>query len=203
MKKFALTLAVLMVATSIPATGMCQQSPGLSITTSQTDNYNPDTPWSNGKVFKMWIGHGGKFYNCDCEEDKRFSPYIQWKSVTHCEKFRGPVSAFYPDIQEVKARVRAGKCLEPCWPKNQCPECCDNGSGSCSTCDLPGTRPLPGFQPGQTYSGYSSRRPAMEPLPIVKAGAVRPAPTVQPTMNSAASGTAGILSVRPLPNLKH
>lgn len=41
--------------------------------------YAPDDPWTRGRWWLRQTGHFGKFYNCDCEEKKRCSPYICWK----------------------------------------------------------------------------------------------------------------------------
>ena len=40
--------------------------------------YSPDDPWTMGKILRTEVGHGGFFYNCDSEECKRNSPYINW-----------------------------------------------------------------------------------------------------------------------------
>ena len=88
--------------------------------------YQPSDPWTRSKTFKTHIGHGGKFYNCDGEEDKRNSPYICWK--THHEYDLPPKQKFWPSLQceiaEIRQRIRdgAGAC------------CQDQGTCDCQTC---------------------------------------------------------------------
>ena len=41
--------------------------------------YCSEDPWIRGRIWLKQTGHFGWFYNCDCEEDKRKSPYICWK----------------------------------------------------------------------------------------------------------------------------
>ncbi len=195
MKSIVCGLAALLAVACSFSTADCQQTPGLSIQSSRTDNYNPDSPWSHGKVFKEWIGHGGWFYNCDCEEDKRFSPHINWKSVTHCENRRGGFSVLRSDIQEVQTRIRAGKCQDVCWPVNPCPDCCGAGSSgvcdTCSKCDQPGTRPYPTVQLSRNSENQQSR-PAFESA----------SPIIKPSEVSVDSQRTGMLSSRTSPSIK-
>lgn len=50
-------------------------SPGLL----SGEQYRPDDPWTRGRIWLRQTGHFGLFYNCDCEEKKRNSPFICWK----------------------------------------------------------------------------------------------------------------------------
>lgn len=40
--------------------------------------YSPADPFVRGAVYRDHIGHSGLYYNCDRQEDLRFSPYILW-----------------------------------------------------------------------------------------------------------------------------
>ncbi len=134
MNRLALTLLFPAVLFSFTVETRAQLIPGVSVKTTRVDTYAPESPWSNGYLFQNWIGHGGKFYNCDCEEEKRFSPYIHWKTVTHCETPRVGWNILKHDIDEVRARVRTGKCLPACWPRVCCPDCqIDDGCRTCQT----------------------------------------------------------------------
>lgn len=72
--------------------------------------FAPMDPWTTGRVFRTHMGHGGLFYNCDGQEDKRWSPYIFWESQSNCDN---DTNAWYGDwkqqINEVKQRIRWGK----------------------------------------------------------------------------------------------
>ncbi len=46
-------------------------------------SYSPVDPWYRSRLFNQHTGHYGRFYNCDSEECKRYSPYIDWK--TNCD----------------------------------------------------------------------------------------------------------------------
>ena len=41
--------------------------------------YEPQDPWQRTRFWLRQTGHLGLFYNCDCQEEKRFSPYICWQ----------------------------------------------------------------------------------------------------------------------------
>lgn len=106
--------------------------------------YDPHDPWTVGVVMRNQIGWGGMFFNCDCEEDKRLSPYIHWEQqptvcCPHCHCWD-----IKQQIFEVKQRVRTGSCRqceyilrthcttsEPPVQTN-CPN--QLGDGSCPSC---------------------------------------------------------------------
>ena len=46
-------------------------------------HYSPDDPWIRSNLFNRHTGHFGRFYNCDREECKRYSPFISWR--TNCD----------------------------------------------------------------------------------------------------------------------
>ena len=94
--------------------------------TDKPFQYSPTDAWERGKVFRMHTGHWGKFYNCDGEENKRFSPYISW--AVHDERDfpcrKGLLKCLRCDLSEVKQRILDGTaaCRGNC------------GSDSCGTC---------------------------------------------------------------------
>lgn len=104
-------------------------------------NYQPDDPEFRSKMFKIHTGHYGKFYNCDGQEDKRYSPYICWK--THHENNfptkMGIRERIGYDIAEVKQRLidGAGACQVGC----RCNDCIAvdpvQNSCNCAECNLP------------------------------------------------------------------
>ncbi len=72
--------------------------------------YQPDDPWVRGRIFQLHTGRAGWFYNCDHQEDKRFSPYINWnQQPSHCY----PACPIRADIQQqickVKRRISWGQ----------------------------------------------------------------------------------------------
>lgn len=97
--------------------------------------YQPSDPWVRSKIFQIQTGHYGRFYNCDQEECKRYSPYICWK--THYEKDipprRGLWGGIKQDIAGVKQRIRDG--AGDCWPNNRDgADCQQTQSGSAPNC---------------------------------------------------------------------
>jgi hypothetical protein len=95
------------------------------------DSYSAASPNSGTRRFAIDTGHFGRFYNCDCEESKRNSPYIHWKAVDRCETRRTSWAVFCHDLDEVKARVRAGRCCPACWPNWLCPDCGGDRGNAC------------------------------------------------------------------------
>lgn len=76
-------------------------------------HYQPDDPWVRGKIFQVHTGHGGFFYNCDHQEDKRFSPYINWnRQPKWCYPRRPILCDIRRQKWEVKRRI--------CWGKGNC-----------------------------------------------------------------------------------
>jgi hypothetical protein len=83
--------------------------------------YGPSDPNFRSRLFLEQTGHSGRYYNCDGEEDKRFSPYIYWTSVDNTEHVRTWWNVLKCDIREVRQRVQWGNCsgCESC----QCSHC--------------------------------------------------------------------------------
>ncbi len=76
-------------------------------------SYGPDDPWTTGKIFYNRIGHGGLFYNCDGEECKRHSPYIEWnRQSTRCHRKAPVASTIVQQLCEVRQRIRWGACCD-------------------------------------------------------------------------------------------
>jgi hypothetical protein len=72
--------------------------------------FTPSDPWTTGRVFRTQMGHGGIFYNCDGQEDKRFSPYIDWRCQNlACSEWFPLRDDICQQIDEVKQRIRWGK----------------------------------------------------------------------------------------------
>ena len=72
--------------------------------------YSPDDPWTMGHILRTEVGHGGCFYNCDGEEQKRYSPYIRWNCQNvDCPK-RLIQDPLLHQLHEIKQRVRWGAC---------------------------------------------------------------------------------------------
>ena len=75
-------------------------------------SYSPDDPWYRSRLFNQHTGHYGRFYNCDGEECKRYSPYIDWK--TNCDPLWpdriGFVKGFRLERYQVAQRRDDGGC---------------------------------------------------------------------------------------------
>ena len=90
----------------------------------QPMSYSPSDPFFRSSIFRAHTGHSGRYYNCDGEEEKRYSPYIQWATVCNGEHIRPWGEVLRCDIQEVKRRVQSGAC---CGDQNcGCAACCEN-----------------------------------------------------------------------------
>ena len=95
----------------------------------EVQQYAPDDPQTQGRLFNLQTGHAGAFYNCDGEESKRNSPYICWKAVQH-ERWHGTfrdVLNWCQDRNEIAQRICDGA-----------KGCCsgDRKSESCESCEL-------------------------------------------------------------------
>ncbi len=116
--------------------------------------YSPRDPWTVGVVMRNQMGYGGLFYNCDCEEQKRFSPYIEWNRQPCVECNNGFCAVVRQQIDEVCQRVRTGTChqkqfcLSPGCKlcENYCPPTCNcpprNGEASGEPADTERPSPL-------------------------------------------------------------
>jgi hypothetical protein len=76
----------------------------------QPMTYSPDDPFTKGLVYRLQTGQAGKYFNCDGEEEKRYSPYIYWQTVCNHTHPKPYCTVLLRDIHEVKERVRAGAC---------------------------------------------------------------------------------------------
>jgi hypothetical protein len=74
--------------------------------------YGPRDPWEVGLVMRHQAGWGGHFYNCDCEEHKRLSPYIRWEQQPTVCCPHGHCWWIKQQVNEVRQRVRTGACLQ-------------------------------------------------------------------------------------------
>jgi hypothetical protein len=93
----------------------------------QPMTYSPDDPFTKGLVYRLQTGQAGKYFNCDCEEEKRYSPYIYWQTVCNHTHPVPYCRVLLRDLHEVKERVRAGACRggQNC----QCQDCQSRNSG--------------------------------------------------------------------------
>jgi len=82
--------------------------------------YSPQDPWVRSNAFHRHTGHYGLFYNCDSEECKRYSPYIQWKTNYQplWPNTRGFVDGTVRDLDRVRQRIDDGSCNERQLPGN-------------------------------------------------------------------------------------
>ena len=104
--------------------------------------YSPDDPWKRGVIFNMQTGNFGRYYNCDGEECKRYSPYICWK--VHDEPDFLPIfnirANLRNDISSVRQRIIDGTsgCFCNCG-KPGCPKCArKTHAAQCQTCGKEG-----------------------------------------------------------------
>lgn len=106
--------------------------------------YGPRDPWDVGLVLRHQAGWGGHFFNCDCEENKRFSPYIHWEQRPTVCCPHGHCWDVKQQLNEVHQRIRTGACrqcefcLTTCCTtseppiRSSCPGDC--ATGNCPTC---------------------------------------------------------------------
>ncbi len=99
-------ITTLVVGTS----ALTAQNVHLDYFVNQPHQYSPDDPWCTGVAFRNHMGHGGLFYNCDHQEDKRFSPYIYWRTQRQdCHPKFPILSCINQQIGEVRRRVCWGR----------------------------------------------------------------------------------------------
>ena len=114
--------------------------------------YGPRDPWEVGVVLRNQAGWGGAFYNCDCEEHKRMSPYIHWEQQPTVCCPHGHCSDIKQQINEVKQRVRTGSCKQ--CEFHLCPRCGSSEPPIKSNCPdeacAGGACPLCGSSPNST-----------------------------------------------------
>ena len=89
--------------------------------------YSPNDPWQMGRILRTEVGHYGHFYNCDGEESKRNSPYINWNQQnTDCRLHEPIKGTIRQQIAEIQQRIRWGSCGQGC----QCADCVDGSHES-------------------------------------------------------------------------
>ena len=76
-----------------------------------TGKYSPDDPWTRSRIWWRHTGHFGKFYNCDCEEQKRYSPYICWKNADCPWVGEGLLYQWRRDRSRIRQRIADGSCV--------------------------------------------------------------------------------------------
>lgn len=89
-------------------------------------HYAPNDPWEVGVVLRNQMGHGGLFYNCDCEEEKRFSPYIDWNVQPRVCCPHGWCRTAHAQHQEIRQRVRVGRCQQEDFEICSCCRLCES-----------------------------------------------------------------------------
>lgn len=164
--------------------------------------YGPKDPWTVGWVMRTQMGYGGMFYNCDCEEQKRFSPYIDWNRQACVTCQNGPLAQVHQQIYEIEQRVRTGSCKQAQFCLSpECKVCEDyhppicnwqtspDPCAACAAAAARGTAPAAGEV--SPYYAPNSR----EPQPAVPAQPMPPAS--QPAAEPAAPETAPQSAARP------
>ena len=131
--------------------------------------FQPDDPWTRSCLWNLQAGRSGLFFNCDEEEQKRYSPYIYWKCQTIDPIPPCPLAPRYliSDLHATKQRIIDGSCgcqctfahcagncggtcaasLGPisCNCPSRCPSGCTNGcTNGCNSCTT--TQPIPNDQ---------------------------------------------------------
>jgi hypothetical protein len=118
MWRIPVALAILSVLQFIHTRCSSAQLPESAATSrarSAADQYQPNDPWTKGCVYRLHTGHAGKFYNCDCEEQKRFSEFICWKNKQCPQRIcKGLFHCVVDDLDEVRQRIRDGACCNRC-----------------------------------------------------------------------------------------
>lgn len=115
-----------------------------------TGVYSPDDPWTRSRIWRRHTGHFGKFYNCDCEEQKRYSPYICWKNADCPFVDEGWLFHKQRTRQRIRQRIADGSCACGCQAHHAATNC------SCDTC----RSGMAQSDPSQPSAQNSSRRVA-------------------------------------------
>jgi hypothetical protein len=125
-------MAIRALLAVIAVVGCCGSAAGQDVFRDYFANaprcYGPADPWTTGAVYGKHIGHSGHFYNCDHQEEKRWSPYISWQCQKPvCRRSHPILSDIRQQICEVRQRIRWGKgcdipCYDPLWQANVMPQ---------------------------------------------------------------------------------
>jgi hypothetical protein len=114
-KQYAAWLLAIVSVTAAFRGPLCAQTFWQEYQPGSRHAYDPMDPWQRSIVFRNHIGHGGLFYNCDHEEDKRFSPYIDWGWWSPRPTGESCWECIRQQCREVHWRIRAGATC--CWPR--------------------------------------------------------------------------------------
>lgn len=124
-----LVLSFLTLASTTSAESWGQGGVARAFKSKEAIQYSPADPQQRGRLFNLQTGHAGAFYNCDGEEDKRFSPHICWSSRCGSPWYRSisDVLRWKRDRIEIAQRIcdGAGAC---------CGKKCKSSSCGCSAC---------------------------------------------------------------------
>lgn len=156
--------ALILVASAVSPSTAFAQNWYRDYVTDVPRPYSPDDPWTRGAVYRAQVGHSGLFFNCDHEEAKRYSPYIEWQMLTPgCRQSWPLINDMRQQCCEVRQRIRWGKgCDVPHYEVPWHP----TGSGYIVPAD-PGQSYAPSDMPaaGETPQPGSAieQQPATEP----------------------------------------
>lgn len=126
----------------------------------QPMTYSPDDPFTKGWIYRLQTGQAGKYFNCDCEEEKRYSPYIYWQTVCNHTHPKPYCTVLLRDIHEVKERVRAGACRGGQYCTcGQCPQTSVTGSYLAGNAGQPASAQAASSTP-QSGPGQAAAAPA-------------------------------------------
>ncbi len=155
--------------------------------------YAPTDPWKVGVVMRQQMGHGGMWYNCDCEEQKRFSPYIDWNRQACVTCCNGPLAQFHQQVDEIKQRVRTGSCKQSQFCLSpECQVCEDYHPAVCNW--QTSSDPCGAWSAAQAGSTppASSPAPADEATPygVPQPAPIPPAPATAPANESSTNSAS-------------
>ena len=133
--------------------------------------FQPDDPWTRSKIWNLQAGRSGLFFNCDAEEEKRYSPYIDWKRQTIDPI---PPSPFCPryvlsDCRALKQRVIDGSCGVRCTASQGPTSClCPSGCNDCTTQKAVPTGPVEVISKSDPISPTSEPDAIVDPVPVTQ-----------------------------------
>jgi hypothetical protein len=159
-------------------TSALAQNRGIGIEAKRQYDYAPELPGGiRGAIYRETTGHNGRFYNCDGEENKRCSPYIDWSTNCHREWLPTWGSVIRQDICEVKQRVRSGSCRDG--------HCEESSQGTFQFVEP--TFAIPSFAKSKSEPSTTRSKSFWQPTAVVKNQA---AASKSPDESSDASATA-------------
>lgn len=133
------------VVTGIPSVAYSQELTKIrdDYFLNPTRQNQPCDPWTRSVIWQIHTGHRGLFYNCDREEQKRFSPYICWKNGEWPWTGETCRNSLRRDISGIKQRIIDGSCdcqgAHRCDrnPPCNCQNCSAKAAGRDRTSDAP------------------------------------------------------------------